>query len=360
MNDLLTSIERFVEGPGGIKILTAILLFVGLMIAIHLFVSVILRRLDMVAEKAKTRVPVIIIHFLRTVPGWVWLIFSLGIALQLVEMPPRVEQVITAVLLFTGVVFGVRLLQQLMEYLVSKHVPRFRSGEGESVPALLHVTLGFILWVLGILLVLSNLGINVTSLLTGLGIGGIAIALAMQNILGDIFSSFSLWFDQPFKEGDFIVTGTHSGTVKKIGLKTTRVQALQGEEIVISNQELTQGRVQNFKKLRERRVQFTFAVRHGATREQLQAIPGVLQTIIGGQEKVRFDRAHLKEFTDAGFLFEVVYFVETDEYLLYMNAQQAINFAVLDHLTTEGLQLGTTTRYIISSDAPDAKTSQQV
>jgi len=189
------------------------------------------------------------------------------------------------------------------------------------------------------LAILVAFNIDLSGLVVGLGVGGIAIALALQNVLGDAFSAFSIYFDRPFEIGDFIVIGDYSGTVKKIGIKSTRLQLLQGEELVISNRELTAASVRNFRKLKKRRVTFTISVSCDTPLSKLKKIPDMTSNIIKNMELVDFDRVHFTEFGDFSFNFEVVYYMKTNNYVKYMDTQQAINFAILEAFENEGIEM---------------------
>ncbi len=182
--------------------------------------------------------------------------------------------------------------------------------------------------VIVLLLALQNMGVDVTAMVAGLGIGGIAIALALQNVLGDLFGSLSIILDKPFVVGDFIISGTHMGTVEKIGLKTTRVRALSGEQLVFANSDLLGSRVQNFKRMRERRVVFTIGVTYGTTMDQCKQIADMLKEIVQAQEGVRFDRAHFKAFGAFSLDFEVVYWMLDPDFNKYMDMQQVVNLEI--------------------------------
>jgi small-conductance mechanosensitive channel len=181
------------------------------------------------------------------------------------------------------------------------------------------------LWVAVAVFVLDNLGYNVSALLAGLGIGGVAVALALQNVLGDLFASLSIALDKPFVTGDFIVVDDKLGTVSRVGLKTTRVTSLSGEQLVFSNSDLLSSRIRNYKRMQERRVAFSFGVLYETTVEQLEAIPILVREIIESTPETRFDRAHFKEFGESAYVFEVVYYVSSSDYNVYMDCQQAIN-----------------------------------
>ncbi|WP_052074494.1 mechanosensitive ion channel family protein [Shewanella mangrovi] len=186
-----------------------------------------------------------------------------------------------------------------------------------------------VIWTIILLLTLDNIGIDVTALVAGLGVGGVAVALAIQNILGDLFASLSIIIDKPFEIGDFIVVGDYMGVVANIGLKTTRISSLGGEQIVFSNSDLLSARVRNYKRMQQRRVVFSFGVLYQTTANQLEMIPKIVRRIIEGLEGTTFDRAHFFKFGDSSLDFEVVYYVKSADYNIYMDTQQSINLALV-------------------------------
>jgi len=208
------------------------------------------------------------------------------------------------------------------------------------------------LWTIVALLILGSLQVNITSLIAGLGIGGVAVALAVQNILGDLFASLSILIDKPFAVGHFIVIDTLAGTVEHVGVKSTRVRSLSGEEIVLSNGDLLKSRIHNYKRLFERRVLFGFGVTYDTPHDKLAAIPAQVRRIIEGIEKTRFDRAHFKEFGESSLNFEVVYYVLDPDYNLYMDIQQAINLGLARYLAREGVEFAFPSRTIYLAPQP--------
>lgn len=188
-----------------------------------------------------------------------------------------------------------------------------------------------LIWLAALLLTLDNLGVNVTTLITGLGIGGIAVALAAQNILGDVFASLAIIFDRPFEVGDAVAVGSESGTIEHIGVKTTRIRSLSGEQIIINNSDLLQSRIKNFKRMQERRVLFTLNLSYETAVEELRALPPAIRGIIEKQENVRFERAHFREHGESALIFEVVYFVTTPDFGLHMDIRQSINLALHEY-----------------------------
>ncbi|AVS86403.1 mechanosensitive ion channel protein MscS [Paracidovorax avenae] len=221
-----------------------------------------------------------------------------------------------------------------------------------------------LLWATIVLAMLANLGVNITAFVASLGVGGIAIALAVQNLLGDLFASLAIAVDKPFEVGDFIVVGSVAGTVQQIGVKTTRIRSLGGEQVVMSNTDLLKQTINNYRYLQERRIVFTFSVSYATTAAQAEAVAQAVQRIIEAQDKVRFDRAHLKGFGANALDYEVVYIVLDAGYNAYMDVQQAINLAILRELGTLGVQFGVPVRQVqmvspARADVPEAGGSSQ-
>jgi small-conductance mechanosensitive channel len=204
----------------------------------------------------------------------------------------------------------------------------------------------FLLWSFAALLALENLGVNVTALVAGLGIGGIAVALAAQNVLGDLLASLSIVLDKPFVLGDFIIVDDRAGSVEQIGLKTTRLRSLSGEQLIFSNNDLLKSRIRNFKRMQERRVAFTVGAAYDTPRDKLRRIPAILREAIEAQPETRFDRAHFKELGSYALNFEVVYYVLKPEYNLSMDIQQSVNLTVLERFAAEEIELAFPTQTV--------------
>jgi small-conductance mechanosensitive channel len=225
---------------------------------------------------------------------------------------------------------------------------RRRRLESDAAAATSVVAIRFVgklaLYSVILLVALDNVGVDVTALVAGLGVGGVAVALAVQNILGDLFASLSIVIDKPFVIGDLIVVGDLSGTVEHIGLKTTRVRALSGEQLVFANGDLLQSRIRNFQRMTERRVLFGFGVVYQTPADELARIPRWVREIVEGLDGARFDRAHFKGFGDSSLDFEVVYYVLGPEYRDYMDVQQAINLALVRAFAERGIEFAYPTR----------------
>ena len=198
-----------------------------------------------------------------------------------------------------------------------------------SVAILFNMVIRIVVWTVAILILLDNLGVKISGLIAGLGVGGVAIAFAAQSILRDIFNYFTIFFDRPFEIGDFLVVDSLAGVVEHIGIKTTRLRSLSGEELVFSNTDLTGSRVRNYKSMQERRVLFGFGVTYQTPVVKLKKITAEIEKIITGIEAVRFDRCHFHKFGDSSLDFEVVFYVRSGEYRVYMDIQQDINIKIM-------------------------------
>jgi small-conductance mechanosensitive channel len=206
-----------------------------------------------------------------------------------------------------------------------------------------------VVWTAVLLVLLDNLGVDITALVAGLGVGGIAVALAAQNILGDLFASLSIVLDKPFVVGDFIAIGEFLGSVEHVGLKTTRLRSLSGEQVVFSNADLLGSRVRNYGRMFERRVLFSLGVTYQTPPDKMRRIPVMIREIVESQDRVRFDRAHFQGFGDFALLFEVVYYVLSREYNVHMDIQQSINMTLLERFAAEGIEFAYPTQTVFVS-----------
>lgn len=213
------------------------------------------------------------------------------------------------------------------------------------------IKIGF--WIAGTLFVLDNIGVNISTFVAGLGIGGVAIALAAQAVLGDTFSSFAIAMDKPFEVGDFISIEGLNGTVEHVGFKTTRVRALSGELLVFSNSDMTKSRIRNFRKMHERRVHFRLGVVYQTSVELLAEIPDLIRKVVAEQPKCRFERASFLEFGDSSLNFDIVFWVEDPDYLFYANAHQTINLKIVASFAQRGIEFAYPTRTLVVTGRGD-------
>ncbi len=314
--------------------LTALLILAVGLIVFSILEHRVLRRLEEAALRSKTRIDDAVVKMLKSIhPSFYWFL-SLYLGLKSLVLPSLIDVALNAIFFGWVLYQAVHAGSVALDLLVTASATT--DDERRARGVLAGIGKG-VLWIVALLLLLSNLGINVSSLLAGLGIGGIAIAFALQNILADLFSSFAIFLDKPFEIGDFIVVGDKMGTVSRVGIKTTRLIALQGEEIVLSNKELTTARIQNFKRMRERRVVMNFGIAHATAREAVAMLPEKIRSAIEHIPDIRVERVHVSGFNSSAILFELVYLVTNSDYETYMDRRQAINLALLDLFRAENV-----------------------
>jgi len=346
-NEMLARIEAAWPDVAWTEVLLAVLAGALTIIVIKTGLRLVVRRMRALAQRTTTTVDDALVSVLeRTHGALIWLV-GLLVGLSMLPLDDRWHGRISQ-LWFVIVALQLGLwLQQAGAQILAAH--QLRHGHG-AVPSASATLLGWALrgtlWVVVVLAVLSNLGVNITAFVASLGIGGIAIALAVQNILGDLFASLVIAVDKPFEVGDSITVGEVNGTVEQVGLKTTRIRSLGGEQIVMSNAELLKRTVSNFKRLRTRRVLFKFGITYDATAEQVEEVPKLVRELIEADEQLEFVRAHFKGFGESSLDFEVVYRVKDADFEVYMDHQQALNLALMRAFEQRGLSFAFPTRTV--------------
>ena len=288
---------------------------------------------------------------------YIYLSINYGILHQLV-LAPRVSRILDVAMLFISTWFGIRLINFLIQHAVRSYMVR-RNEPPERAKQLngILMVVKALVWIFGIVLLIDNLGYNVTTIIAGLGVGGIAIALAAQNILSDLFSYLVIFFDKPFEVGDFITTNGNSGTVEKIGIKTSHVRSPDGQQLVMPNAEMVKSVIQNFKRLERRRVVFNIGVVYGTPAEKLRSIPQWMKEIISSQKLTNFDRAHFNSFGDSSLNFEIVYFIDSADFLVYMDTHHEICLRILEKFEKENVEFAypTQTLFVNRADEEDSE-----
>ncbi len=332
--------------------LLALLVAIFAMVALRIAMRLIIRRAIVISKRTETDIDDLVAHLLESTGFLFLLVLSLYMGSLALTLPQKATRLVNSVVVIALLVQSAIWATELLSYWIIRYERQKKEEDPSSVTVV--AALGFIgkivLWSVILLLALANLGVNVTALIAGLGIGGIAVGLALQNILGDLFSSLSIVLDKPFVIGDFIAVDNYLGSVEHIGLKTTRVRSLSGEELVFPNSDLTRSRIHNYKSLSDRRVVFSIGVVYETSYEKLAAIPAMIQEIIEDQEQIRFDRAHFKDYGDFSLNFEIVYYVLNPDYYLYMDIQQAINLAILRRFNEEGIEFAYPTQTLFVSN----------
>ena len=273
-------------------------------------------------------------------------LFILAVALDFasaqLSLPPRIERWIEVATIFVFWFQIGRWCMLAVRYAVERR--RRRDATDAALAGSIEIIFfvaSLVVWTTVFLVALDNLGVAIRPLLAGLGIGGIAVALAVQAVLGDLLASVSIALDKPFAVGDALVIDGFNGTVEHIGVKSLRLRSVSGEQIVMSNADVLKSRVRNYGRLRERRSAFELTVTYDTPPDVLRAIPEAVRAIIEGQPSTRFDRCHLMSYAPTGLTFEIVYFVTVPEFKVYADLQQAINIAILERFRELGVQFAT-------------------
>lgn len=290
------------------------------------------------------------------------LVVSIFSALQTLNLPPKLRTVfasaLTIALFWQAGVWATTAVLAWLERKREASLTTDRSVVGTL--SIIAVIARLLIWSIVLLLTLDNLGVDITALVAGLGIGGIAVALAVQNVLGDLLASLSITLDRPFVVGDFIIVGEFLGTVEQIGVKSVRLRSLSGEQIIMPNADLLGSRVRNFGRMVERRVLFRIGVTYETPREKLQRIPQMIRSFVEAQQATRFDRCHLATFGASALEFEVVYFVLSPDFNKYMDIQQNINFAILEAFERDSIEIAYPTQKIWLARVGDAANQEAI
>lgn len=329
--------------------LICLAIFVGLLIVFRIFKTIVVARLKKVSKQTKTEYDDSVVTVLEEISWLFYVVLSLFLAIQYLAVSEAVGKIAYYIFIIVLTWQVIKSILVVVDVVIKQYMKGKQDDQEEPDKHkifLFSKLIKIIVWVIGILLVLSNLGYNITTLIAGLGVGGIAVALAMQNVLEDIFSSFSIYMDQPFKVGDYIVVGDKMGTVTKIGIKTTRLTSVQGEEVVISNRELTNTHIRNYRKIEERRAQFALGVAYETSNEKLKKIPAMIEEIINATENCRFDRATFKSFGDFSLNFDIVFYYKSNDYVEFLKAQEKINLAIKEQFENNSIEFAYPTQTV--------------
>ncbi|MFW5782735.1 MAG: mechanosensitive ion channel family protein [Candidatus Muiribacteriaceae bacterium] len=320
------------------RYLLALFVLLASVFIIKILKIVISRKISKAVEKTTTRFDDILLDFFNSDLIPVLYYGALYIATFQLKLTDGIAKLVKA----GGVIFiaiqATRVALKFLRFVLEEKVIPKNENFNATTSNGIMLFLKMIFWGLCGIFILDNLGFDISAVVAGLGIGGVAIALASQNILNDLFNYFVIFFDRPFESGDFVVIGDFLGVIKHIGIKTTRITSLSGEELVFSNSDLTGSRLRNYRKMEKRRVVFDLGVTYDTPNEKLSLIPGIVKDIIEKIEDAVFDRCHFKTFKDFSLHIETVYYVIGNDFTKYMNIQQKINLEVKERFENEGIE----------------------
>ena len=329
------------------RYLIAVGIFIAGIVLIKIFKTIVLYRLKKWADKTETTLDDFLIKGVEKsiVPLLYYGIFYVAVTSLILN--PQFQKILQIVSLVILTFFIVRFVSSTIMFTLTYFIKKQERGDEKARQLRgMTVLINVFVWVIGIVFLMDNLGFNISAVVAGLGIGGIAIALAAQAILGDLFSYFVIFFDRPFEVGDFIIVGDKVGAVEYTGIKTTRIRALSGEQLVFSNTDLTNSRIHNYKKMERRRVVFKLGVIYQTTAEQLESIPKIVREIIESQQDITFDRGHFATYGDFSLNFEFVYYVTGADYNKYMDIQQSINMKIYRTFEEKGIEFAYPTQTV--------------
>jgi small-conductance mechanosensitive channel len=341
-------LQEFYWGNTLQKWLTALLTLIFVFAALKITQSIVIRKLSKLAAVTETKIDDLFVCMLKQTNAFIVFILSVYIASTIITLSPFIaglwQKVVTLILLLQAGLWASAGINFAFNQSIQKR--KEQDASGTTTIKFLGFIARFILWIIVLLLVLDNVGVNITGLVAGLGIGGIAVALAVQNILSDLLASLSIVLDKPFVIGDLIEVDSLSGTIEYIGLKTTRVRSINGEQLIFSNNDLLKSRVRNYRRMSERRIVFSFGVAYQTPVEKLKDIDKIIRDIIEKTQNTRFDRVHFKEYGDSSLNFEVVYFVTNPDYKIYMDVREMINLEIFRRFGEADIEFAYPTRTI--------------
>ena len=309
--------------------------FLGVSVGMPIAKGLVLRHLKTLSEATKNDFDDLLHDLLRRFVGpFVYLFTALYFGTLSLSLPENLSRLLYGFFVVILTIKVAQILQETAGYGIRKWTKRTVKEDPTSAAMLKNMTwvVRIMIWAATLLFIFDNLGVNITAFVASLGIGGVAIALAAQAVLGDAFSSFAIFMDKPFQVGDFIIVGDLLGTVEHVGFKTTRIRSLGGEQLIFSNTDLTSSRIKNYKRMQERRVVFSIGVIYQTPIEKVKALPQMIRRVVEEHESARFDRAHFKSFGDFALIYEVVLIVLRPDYNTYMDVQQSINFRLMEEL----------------------------
>lgn len=344
MNDFLNytfwgnAVKSWLMAAGCILILFAL---------IRLFKNIVLKKVQAIASRTTSNFDDLLVTVLeKTVVPLAYLL-SVYAGVKILNTTAQTDKIINGAAMVVITWAVLRLITSMVGFSFRRYMLRqpgeTREKQGRGILMIFNI----LVWIVGFVFLIDNFGYNITTIITGLGVGGIAIALAAQAILGDLFSYLVIFFDKPFEIGDFIIVDDKMGSIEYIGIKTTRIRTLSGEQLICSNSALTSSWVHNYKRMDLRRVVFSFGIIRQTPVEKVKEIPGWIKNIIVSRDQTRFDRAHFLKFGESSLDFEVVFYVLSADYNIYMDIQQAINLDIMERFEKEGIHIAYPARTLL-------------
>jgi len=327
--------------------------------------KIAISRLSKIAQRTSTRLDDIAIEVLQGTQQLTLLLLATLMGLHVLELPDKWAARLDHVLFITIGIQAAIWLNRGVGIWAREHLSSIDGpapGANPVMTTVLSWILRVFIWSVALLTVLDNVGVNITAFVASLGVGGVAVALAVQNILSDLFASLSIGLDKPFEVGDFVVFGNIAGVIERVGLKTTRIRSISGEQVICGNTELLKNTIHNYKRMEERRVVFTFGINYATPPATIADIPGIVRKAVEASSNTRFDRAHFKAFGASSLDFEIVYFITSTDFNVYMDVQQSINLYLMKAFQAHGVDFAFPTMTLnlpeLTRDSADNNTAR--
>jgi small-conductance mechanosensitive channel len=335
--------------------LIAVGIFLATIAVSWLIKKFVLRQIKKISEKTETKLDDLLFKLVNSVGSIFYFVLGVNLAIQSLNISEIISRGINTATLIILIFYLVGRVQEIISYIINAVLTNQQEKGGKQFDAslanFLSLASNIALWLIALLIILQNLNINVTALVGGLGITGIAVAFALQNVLGDIIASISIYFDRPFKVGDFIIIGQDMGTVEKIGIKSTRIKSVSGELLVVSNKELSEIRIQNHTKLKRRRREFILGITYETSNEKLRQIPDIVKNIVESIDICEFERTVFEDFADFSLNYKISYHVKSKDMNVFMEINQKINLEIKEQFEKLGIDFAYPTTLMLTKKA---------
>ena len=326
--------------------LFAILIFIIIIILVKLTKQKLLKKISEISEKSTNKIDDLIIPTIVNISNAFYYLLALYISTKILIIPDHLSKILSGLLFLFVIYETIIIVKNIFHLWVTKKIEKNNTKSTVTILGAIEKFFNFFLWIIAIFFLLSHYGVNINTLVAGFGIGGIAIAFAFKSILQDIFAYFSIVLDQPIKEGDYIKTAELKGTVKRIGIKSTRLKALEGKEIIIPNDKIISEKLENYGDATYRRISIIIGVSYDTPVPKLKEIKKELQKIVESFEKTKFIRCHLKSLADWSLEFELVYNIANRNYITYMDTNESINLQILQYFKKAKIEIPYPTRTV--------------
>jgi small-conductance mechanosensitive channel len=349
MNEINVFLESQYWGNSLARWLTALMMFLVLWMVFHFVVRRVSSKIEVYAKKTETPLNGLVVGILSATREFFMFALALYLSLKILNFTDRFHDRLDSAIIIMFLVQAGFWGSAGIHFWLEKVLKKKAAVDASTATTMGLIGFGarIIFFVVIALMILSNMGVNITALVAGLGIGGIAIGLALQNILGDLFASLVIVLDKPFIVGDAVNIGAFNGNIEYIGIKTTRIRSVTGEQLIFSNGDILKNTIRNYKRMQERTIEFFVNVSYDTPIEVVRELPADIRKIVAAQPKVRLDRAHFQALGTSAVIFDIVYIMLDSNYGLYMDTQQEINLQIMELFRAKKVQFASSSTKLI-------------